>query len=154
MSSAVMMERIAEASPRFKARIAGVFYLLVILTALFAQISRDRLIVPDDAAATATNILAHGTLLRLGFASDLIATSAQPLEVRSRSDDWAGSHRVRDVRTLRLVNDRRVGSERGGDGRERRQLVIVDHYGLGRVHGPGLGVGHDLADLLGCVGLG
>jgi len=27
-----MMERIAEASPRFKARIAGVFYLLTFLT--------------------------------------------------------------------------------------------------------------------------
>ncbi len=28
MSTAVMTERIKEASPRFKARIAGVFYLL------------------------------------------------------------------------------------------------------------------------------
>ncbi len=34
-----MMERIAEASPRFKARIAGVFYLLTILTGVFAGIS-------------------------------------------------------------------------------------------------------------------
>jgi Domain of unknown function (DUF4386) len=75
MTTAVMMERIAETSPRFKARIAGVFYLLVILTALFAEVSRDRLVVPDDAAATATNILAHAPLLRLGFASDLIATA-------------------------------------------------------------------------------
>jgi hypothetical protein len=32
MSTDVMMERIAEASPRFKARIAGLFYLLVFLT--------------------------------------------------------------------------------------------------------------------------
>jgi ABC-2 type transport system permease protein len=31
LSTAVMMERVAEASPRFKARIAGVFYLLNIL---------------------------------------------------------------------------------------------------------------------------
>ncbi len=33
-----MMERIAEASPRFKARIAGVFYLLTILTGGFAAV--------------------------------------------------------------------------------------------------------------------
>jgi Domain of unknown function (DUF4386) len=36
MSAAVMMRRIGEASPRFKARIAGVFYLLAILTGVFA----------------------------------------------------------------------------------------------------------------------
>ncbi len=69
-----MMERIAEASPRFKARIAGVFYLLTMLTGVFAELFvRGRLVVYGDAAATATNILAHEPLFRLGFASDLIA---------------------------------------------------------------------------------
>jgi hypothetical protein len=38
-----MMERIAEGSPRFKARIAGVFYLLVFLTGGFALFVRGRL---------------------------------------------------------------------------------------------------------------
>jgi hypothetical protein len=33
-----MMERIAEASPRFKARLAGVFYLLTMLTGVFAAV--------------------------------------------------------------------------------------------------------------------
>ena len=37
-----MMERIAEASPRFKARIAGVFYLLTFLTGGFALVVRTR----------------------------------------------------------------------------------------------------------------
>jgi len=32
MSTAVMMKRIAEVSPRLKARIAGVFYLVTFLT--------------------------------------------------------------------------------------------------------------------------
>ena len=38
-----MMERITEASPQFKARIAGVFYLLAILTGLFSFLVRGRL---------------------------------------------------------------------------------------------------------------
>src|SRR6266540_790576 len=33
-----MIERLAEASPQFKARIAGVFYLLTILTGAFALV--------------------------------------------------------------------------------------------------------------------
>jgi Domain of unknown function (DUF4386) len=74
MGTAVMMERIAEASPRFKARIAGVFYLLTTLTRMFVEIFvRNRLVVSDDAAATATNILAHEQLWWWGFAADILA---------------------------------------------------------------------------------
>jgi hypothetical protein len=74
MGTAVMMERIAEASPRSKARIAGVFYLLTTLTRMFVEIFvRNRLVVSDDAAATATNILAHEPLWWWGFAADIIA---------------------------------------------------------------------------------
>lgn len=43
MSTAEMSDRIAEASPRFKARIAGVFYLLVFLTGGLALFVRGRL---------------------------------------------------------------------------------------------------------------
>ncbi|HSY06934.1 MAG TPA: DUF4386 family protein [Steroidobacteraceae bacterium] len=38
MSAAAMMKRIAEASPRFKARIAGALYLLSVLTAAFTEL--------------------------------------------------------------------------------------------------------------------
>jgi hypothetical protein len=38
MSAAVTMKRIAEASPRFKARMAGAFYLLTMLTAAFTEL--------------------------------------------------------------------------------------------------------------------
>jgi len=43
MSTAEMMRRIAEASPRFKARIAGVLYFLSVLTAEFGEFVRGRL---------------------------------------------------------------------------------------------------------------
>jgi hypothetical protein len=69
-----MMERIAGAPPCVKARIAGVLYLVIIFAAAFAEIFvRGRLVVYGDAAATATNILAHEPLYRLGGAADLIA---------------------------------------------------------------------------------
>jgi len=38
MSTAVMLERMAEASPRFKAMIAAVFYLLTFVTGIFALV--------------------------------------------------------------------------------------------------------------------
>jgi hypothetical protein len=74
MSNAVMTERMAEVSPSFKARIAGFFYLLTILTRMFVEIFvRNRLVVSDDAAVTATNIIAHESLWWWGFAGDIIA---------------------------------------------------------------------------------
>src|SRR6202521_296783 len=71
-----MMERIAEASPRFKARMAGVSQLLEALTATFGQvIVLGRLVVSGNAAATAANILGHERLFWLGFASSLIGVA-------------------------------------------------------------------------------
>jgi hypothetical protein len=63
-----MTERIAQTSPRRMARITGVLYLLTILTGIFAQgFVSERLVVPGDAAATATNILTQKSLFQLGF---------------------------------------------------------------------------------------
>jgi Domain of unknown function (DUF4386) len=66
-----MTDRTVEASPRPRARIAGLFYLLVFLTGGLA-VPSFRLVVDSDAAATASNILAHEALFRLGFATLLI----------------------------------------------------------------------------------
>ena len=69
-------ERIAETSPRFKARMAGVFQLLEAITAACPGVFiLDRLVVPGNAAATAANILGHERLFWLGFASLLIGVA-------------------------------------------------------------------------------
>jgi hypothetical protein len=54
------------------ARIAGLLYLVVIATGLFAEVFvRQALRVPGDAVATAHNIQASGMLYRWGFVADL-----------------------------------------------------------------------------------
>ncbi len=69
------MQRGTEASARWKARMAGVFYLLNIFTAVFSMFGGGSLIVGGDAAATATNIMSHELLFRGAFAANLIATA-------------------------------------------------------------------------------
>jgi hypothetical protein len=74
MSTVVKTERIAEASPRFKARVAGIFYALEGSAAVFGEIYfRGKFLVSGDAAATAGNILTNESLFRAGFASALLA---------------------------------------------------------------------------------
>jgi hypothetical protein len=71
-----MAERTTEASPRLKARMAGVFELLEALTSGFGQvIIPGMLIVSGNAAATAANILGHGLLFRLSLVAALIAVA-------------------------------------------------------------------------------
>ncbi len=68
-----MTDRTFEASTRLRARIAGVFYLTQFLAFVPGAFVSGRLVVSGDAAATASNMLAHEPLFRLGFAGDLIA---------------------------------------------------------------------------------
>ncbi len=55
------------------ARIAGLIYLSMIITAPFSMLYvPNKLIVRGDAAATATSILGHETMFRLSIFGDLI----------------------------------------------------------------------------------
>ena len=73
MTTAVLTKRAPEISPRTKARIAGVFYLLTIGTGIFAQgFVSESLVQGNDAAITANNILSHRTLFQVGFAVYLV----------------------------------------------------------------------------------
>ncbi|MBS1508833.1 MAG: DUF4386 domain-containing protein [Bacteroidetes bacterium] len=60
-------------SPIRYARIGGVIYLIIIVAGIFGEaFVRNRLVVPGDAAATASNIMASPFLWRMGIAVDLI----------------------------------------------------------------------------------
>jgi hypothetical protein len=57
------------------ARVAGALYLLLVVTGVFTAIYVPRtLFVPGNATATASNILAHETLFRLGIVDGIIST--------------------------------------------------------------------------------
>lgn len=54
------------------ARTAGLLYLVVAILGGFAQIVRVSVYKPGNAAATASNLVANATLVRLSFVADLI----------------------------------------------------------------------------------
>jgi hypothetical protein len=54
------------------AKVVGIAYLLALVPAVFAEFYvRDHLVVFDNAAQTALNIVAHERLFRLGIASNV-----------------------------------------------------------------------------------
>lgn len=60
-------------APQVYARACGVLYLYIIVAGMFAEVFvRSRLVVPDDAAATAVNITGNETLFRLGASGELL----------------------------------------------------------------------------------
>jgi len=78
MSTAVVMDEIAEMSPRGMARITGALFLLTVVTGIIAQaFISQRIVVPGNAATTASNILAQEPLFLLGFTIYLVEMAAQ-----------------------------------------------------------------------------
>ena len=79
MSAVVMTERMAGISPRARARITGVVYLLYFLTAVLGAVVAPEISglggASSDAAATAHSILGHEASVRLGWALGLVSTA-------------------------------------------------------------------------------
>jgi hypothetical protein len=67
-----------EMSPKTKARLGGALFLATIVGGIVAQgFISDRLVITGDAAATARNIVANPTLLRVAFAIFMIEMACQ-----------------------------------------------------------------------------
>ena len=78
MNTTTTMGRLAEMSPKVKARLAGGLLLITMLAGGFAQgFIGGNLIVSSDATTTATNIMAHEPLYRLAFAIYLVEMACQ-----------------------------------------------------------------------------
>ena len=73
MSTTLMTKPFLEVSPCSKARMAGGLWWLCIVAGIVGFVAGAPLIVTNDAAATAANILAKESLFRLGFSADLIS---------------------------------------------------------------------------------
>jgi hypothetical protein len=75
MSAAEVTGTFAEVSPRLKARLAGLCYLVMIVAGGIGMFARGRFVIKDNAAATAANIVAHEPMFRLAFAGDLLVVA-------------------------------------------------------------------------------
>jgi hypothetical protein len=73
MSKSEMTARFRKESPSLQARMAGGLWWLCIVAGMVGFVAGGRLIVANDAAATAANILAKESWFRFGFAADLIS---------------------------------------------------------------------------------
>lgn len=68
-----MTNRIQETSPQVYARIVGALYLLIFFVGPFAFfMGRTSIVVPGDAAATVTNLIASESMFRLGMVAETV----------------------------------------------------------------------------------
>ena len=73
MSTSEIPKHFRKESPALQARLAGGLWWLCILAGVVGFVAGAPLIVANDAAATAANILAKESLFRLGFVADLVS---------------------------------------------------------------------------------
>ena len=78
LEATVPRASLSEMSPKAKARLAGGLFLATIVGGIIAQaVISDRLVVTGDAAATARNIAANQTLIRLAYAIFMVEMACQ-----------------------------------------------------------------------------
>ena len=86
-----------DGSQRRAARVVGLVYLVATAVTMSSEaFARAPVVVPDNGAATARNILQHERLFRLGIAglfSIWRATSSSPLRCTPFSKGWTGMPR-------------------------------------------------------------
>ena len=64
-------------SPKMQARLAGIFYLYIVVAGVFAEaFVRGPLVNYSDASATAANILGSESLYRIGLTAEILMMSA------------------------------------------------------------------------------
>jgi hypothetical protein len=92
-----MMKQIAETSPRFKARMAGVFFFLIMLTAAFTElVVRGRLSFAGDIAAdivevssmVAVTLLLYGIFKPVNRGLSLLAASVNLVGLTFEAFQW------------------------------------------------------------------
>src|ERR1043165_2390394 len=77
-TTAAPASRPNEMSPTTKARLGGALLLVTIIGGIVAQaLIADRLIITGNAAATARNIIASSTLIRIAYAIFMIEMACQ-----------------------------------------------------------------------------
>jgi hypothetical protein len=152
-----MPERMRGASLAVYGRVAGWGYLLIIVTGIFAEFFvRARLIVTDDAAATAANILASQSLFRVGIASEFVMLVCDVLlamvlyvifrGVRENLAMLAAFFRLAHAAIvginllntyvpLQLLSDPRYSALLDADQRHALALLSLDAHGFGYVIG-------------------
>src|SRR5258706_11335065 len=68
-----MTDRRPAPPPVGVARLGGAMYLVIIVLGIFGELVRQRLIVANDAVATAANIHVHELLWRWSIATELVS---------------------------------------------------------------------------------
>jgi hypothetical protein len=152
--NAIAQDAHAAASPKRRARIAGILYLIVAIFAGFSyNIATGKVYVPGDAAATAQRLMANVGLVRAGVVADLVQAVAWIfvamvfyLLLRHVNDNWARAmvilvavgativclSEVFRIAALLVATEQSYVTAFGAAGSNGLALLLLDlhHYGI------------------------
>jgi hypothetical protein len=150
---AIVQDTRTAASPKRRARIAGVLYLIVAVFAAFSyNVATGTVYIAGDAAATAQRVMADAGLVRTGVAADLIQAIAWVfcamvlyLLLRHVNENWARAmvilvavgaaivclNQVFPVAALLVVTKRTYMTAFGAVGSNALALLLLDIHRCG-----------------------